>query len=123
MSLGVFTVFVVVTHLGLLVRVVEVSGLNGLGDTDIFLESGRTVVVSVNSVLVDTDVLGLVRLRSGVYGIVIRRTETLAVLTLSDINRGSVRVMVSINLDMSVDSLVTLWPENDELTAGSQVIW
>lgn len=83
------TILVVVTHLGFLVGGREASRLNSLfRDSNFFPDrSGRA---SVNGVFVDTDVLGVVVMRTGeaVYSGVVGRTKTLAVFTLSNVNSG-----------------------------------
>ncbi len=83
----------------------ETVGLKGLlGDLDVLLVDGGTGV-SVNGVLVDADVLGLVSLRD-VYGGVVSRAVMLAIFTLDVVNRGAVGLTVSIDLDVSVCVLV-----------------
>ncbi len=100
------TVFVVVTHLGLLIGATETVGLKGLlGDLDVFLVNGRAGV-SVNGVLVDTDVLGLVVGLRNVYSGVVSRAVMLAIFTLDVVNGGAVGLTVSIDLDVSVCVLV-----------------
>lgn len=83
----------------------ETVGLKGLlGDLDVLLVD-RGTGVSVDGVLVDADVLGLVCLRD-VYSGVVSRAVMLAIFTLDVVNGGAVGLTVSIDLDVSVCVLV-----------------
>lgn len=106
----VVTFLVVVTHLGFLLGAIEMSGFNGLGDLYVLLVGSRTAVVSFNGVLVDTDVLGLVRLRSGIYGRVVDGTVALAVFTFSNVNSRGVWLAVRVDLNVSVSELGACGP-------------
>lgn len=101
----VVTVFVVVTHLGLLISTTVTEGLKGLfGDLDVLSVNRRGAGAGVDSVLVDTDVFRLesLGLRSGVYGGGVSRAVTLAIFTFDVVNGAAVRLAMSINLNMSI---------------------
>uniref|UniRef100_A0A1Y1KVU9 Uncharacterized protein n=1 Tax=Photinus pyralis TaxID=7054 RepID=A0A1Y1KVU9_PHOPY len=108
----VVTVLVVVTHVGLLLCLAEASRLNGLV-RELDLLMNRSLNRSfLNGVLIDTDVLGLVlRASRSVYGGVIDGAETFTVFTLSNVNGGRVRALVSVDLNASVGILSTSWSE------------
>lgn len=108
---GQHTVLVVVTHVGLLLCLAEASRLNGLV-RELDLLVNRSLNRSFfNGVLIHTDVLGLVVLRASrsVYGGVIDGAETFTIFTLSNVNGGRVRALVSVDLNTSVGVLSTSW--------------
>lgn len=100
------TVFVVISHVRLLVGAAEAGRLDSLlGHLD-FLLVGGTAGSAVNGTLVDLGVLGLVlRPRGSVYGALVLGAETLSVFTLSNVNGACVRVAMSIDLHVSVGVL------------------
>lgn len=97
------------------------SGFNGLGDLYVLLVGSRTAVVSFNGVLVDTDVLGLVRLRSGIYGRVVDGTVALAVFTFSNVNSRGVWLAVRVDLNVSVSELGACGPNESNWLVSEEI--
>jgi hypothetical protein len=105
----VVAVFVVVSHLRLLVGAAVAGGLNRVFLDSHFTVGGRARDRGVNGELVGVDGLGLVaRLRGdGVYGGVVGRTETLAVFALSDVNGAGVGLGgVGVDVDVNVSVVI-----------------